>query len=387
MDDDFLNRQPPEIRDLLLSEGFFPEQLVRRRARANGEGTIRQRGRTYEGRITLGMGADGKQIRQSVYGKTRKECFDKMIEAKQAYKEKGLPDYREVPILSDWIETWITEYKRDKAVSTLNRYRNIIAKIHTSAIAGKKLSDILPIELQQFVNTISSHEMAKKTIGMLRDVFTTAADNGLITKNPAASLRNTIATPKPKFDDTDKAFTPEEEQRFMDAVRNNPYRLLYCLCLYGGLRRAEACAMTWESIDLNKRVMHVKEAATRSDKNGYEIGKTKTAKSVRTVPLSGKLYEILSAAPSRDSKYIFERNGKMLNPDILTTDFRNIMQSLGLNHTLHQLRHTFATQCFEKGINVKVVQAWMGHEKADMTLNTYTHASAQMFADAVEKLW
>ena len=43
MDDDFLNRQPPEIRELLLSEGFFPEQLVRRRARANGEGTIRQR--------------------------------------------------------------------------------------------------------------------------------------------------------------------------------------------------------------------------------------------------------------------------------------------------------------------------------------------------------
>ena len=145
--------------------------------------------------------------------------------------------------------------------------------------------------------------------------------------------------------------------------------------------------MTWESIDMDKRAMRVKEAATRSDKTGYEIGKTKTAKSVRTVPLSGKLYEILSAVPSRESKYIFERNGKMLNPDILTTDFRNIMQSLGLNHTLHQLRHTFATRCFEKGINVKVVQAWMGHEKADMTLDTYTHASAQMFADAVEKLW
>ena len=43
--------------------------------------------------------------------------------------------------------------------------------------------------------------------------------------------------------------------------------------------------------------------------------------------------------------------------------------------TIHSLRHTFATRCNENGVPPKVLQKWLGHAKADMTMNVYTHCN------------
>ena len=39
----------------------------------------------------------------------------------------------------------------------------------------------------------------------------------------------------------------------------------------------------------------------------------------------------------------------------------------------HALRHTFATRCFEAGIDPKVIQGYLGHYSISITLDTYTH--------------
>jgi integrase len=39
----------------------------------------------------------------------------------------------------------------------------------------------------------------------------------------------------------------------------------------------------------------------------------------------------------------------------------------------HTFRHTCASRLFERGLNVKQVQAWLGHHKASFTLDTYVH--------------
>ena len=52
----------------------------------------------------------------------------------------------------------------------------------------------------------------------------------------------------------------------------------------------------------------------------------------------------------------------------------------------HDLRHTFATISLQSGVNVKALSHNLGHYSAGFTLDTYTHVTAQMQADAAEKI-
>ena len=54
--------------------------------------------------------------------------------------------------------------------------------------------------------------------------------------------------------------------------------------------------------------------------------------------------------------------------------------------TPHQLRHAFATMCFEMGVSAKDAQQLLGHSKIDVMLDTYTHIRAKRREDVTEKL-
>ena len=52
----------------------------------------------------------------------------------------------------------------------------------------------------------------------------------------------------------------------------------------------------------------------------------------------------------------------------------------------HDLRHTFATLSLKSGVDVKTLSGALGHYSAGFTLNTYTHATAQMRQDAADTI-
>ncbi len=55
------------------------------------------------------------------------------------------------------------------------------------------------------------------------------------------------------------------------------------------------------------------------------------------------------------------------------------------NHHVHDLRHTFATRCYEKGIPDKVYKNWLGHQSLDMS-NHYTHILTDFESEQAKKL-
>ena len=52
----------------------------------------------------------------------------------------------------------------------------------------------------------------------------------------------------------------------------------------------------------------------------------------------------------------------------------------------HVLRHTFATRCFEAGIEAKVVQGFLGHYSIAITLDLYTHVTNDKAKTEMDKL-
>ena len=76
-----------------------------------------------------------------------------------------------------------------------------------------------------------------------------------------------------------------------------------------------------------------------------------------------------------------------MSPDSVLHMLHRVLKRAGLPKVrFHDLRHTFATLALKSGVDVKTVSSMLGHYSAGFTLNTYTHATAQMKQDAADAI-
>ena len=76
-----------------------------------------------------------------------------------------------------------------------------------------------------------------------------------------------------------------------------------------------------------------------------------------------------------------------MSPDSVLHMLQRVLKRAGLPRIrFHDLRHTFATMALQNGVDVKTVSSMLGHYSAGFTLDTYTHATAQMKQDAADTI-
>ena len=76
-----------------------------------------------------------------------------------------------------------------------------------------------------------------------------------------------------------------------------------------------------------------------------------------------------------------------MSPDSVLHMLQRVLKRAGLPRIrFHDLRHTFATLSLKSGVDVKTLSGVLGHYSAGFTLNTYTHATAQMKQDAADTI-
>jgi integrase len=64
----------------------------------------------------------------------------------------------------------------------------------------------------------------------------------------------------------------------------------------------------------------------------------------------------------------------------------SVADSFVKSFTPHQLRHTFASNCYLAGIDVQTCMEWMGHSNIQTTLGIYTHLSKKHKKQITNKL-
>ena len=79
-----------------------------------------------------------------------------------------------------------------------------------------------------------------------------------------------------------------------------------------------------------------------------------------------------------------KENGQFSSTDSFKYAARVIHYDLGIKFNFHSLRHTHATKLIESGVSVKAVQARLGHQNIETTLQTYVHNTEMMEQDAVD---
>jgi len=144
-------------------------------------------------------------------------------------------------------------------------------------------------------------------------------------------------------------FSHEQQQAIEDVIDDDAFRLFFIWSIETGLRPSESLGLTAEMIRRDPIVGPV-----------IDVIKTKNGEP-RTIPLTSKALEALETVGEwrRFTSYRITREWARL---------RRKAPALLKDFVFYHCRHTCATRLMSKGINVKVVQHWMGHKDIHMTL-------------------
>jgi integrase len=189
---------------------------------------------------------------------------------------------------------------------------------------------------------------------------------GELETNPCAS----VSLPKGLPKTTRRAASKEDEEK----VRNDAGAWLFnVIALNTGLRKGEILALQWSDIDLDEDLIYVTKSVAH-DGDRPVIDRPKTDAAIRIVPIVPDLKERLLKEPDRSpERFVISDDGNspLTNRRYQTLSTREKKRA-GTTFTAHRLRHSFATNAFEVGLDAKSIQEVIGHKQISTTLNTYT---------------
>lgn len=115
---------------------------------------------------------------------------------------------------------------------------------------------------------------------------------------------------------------------------------------------------------------------------------TKSAAGMRTAPLLAPLKRILEQSDHRTG-YVFSSKDDGSEPYAKGTfdySFFKYRKQYGIKYGIHQLRHEYATFCYDACLNTKEAQKLLGHSKESVTRDIYTHIRESRQQEAIIKL-
>jgi len=172
--------------------------------------------------------------------------------------------------------------------------------------------------------------------------------------------------------------SPDETKRLLAAAQNLKVRVLLSLGYGCGLRAGEVVRLKVKHIDSAQKIIRIEQSKGRKDRN---------------VMLSAEMLDLLrqwwkvrrgfDATIPLQERWLFpgRRPGKPMTTRQLNRLFHEAADAAGIRKgvTLHALRHSFATHLLERGTDIRVIQALLGHDKLDTTAR-YTRVATGMIA-------
>ena len=172
--------------------------------------------------------------------------------------------------------------------------------------------------------------------------------------------------------------SPDETRRLLAVATSLKARMLLSLSYGCGLRAGEVVRLKVKHIDSAQKIIRIEQSKGRKD---------------RHVMLSPETLDLLqqwwkarrgfdTTTPVQE-RWLFpgRRPGKPMTTRQLSRLFHEAADAAGIKKsvTLHALRHSFATHLLERGTDIRIIQALLGHDKLDTTAR-YTRVATGMIA-------
>ena len=386
--------------------------------RKNGEGSYGEK--TIKGvKYKYYRDVDGKYI----YSRTQKELTEKIKKKREKQKEEDILNSNPNGKLTigEYADSWLKSKRTTIKPKTYDGYEfNIsIIKSPDFMFGSMQIVKIQKKQVQDFLDEMAgkyARNTIIKTRTLLNQIFDEAVENNIILKNPVTKTKVPLEENVKKNTREIIFLEKDDIEKFKkEALAVNGDGLhkpigkhgtpMYGVCgkmavfiLNTGLRAGEAIDLRWENVNLDKKIINVKKAATyiknrnaeSNKKYTLESGTPKSIKSIRTVPLSDEAIDIIKSCENNHSEFVFAtRNGTRVLHSNLDKTINRILQRANCNvqHCgAHALRHTFASQLLANDVEISIVSKLLGHSKISTTYDKYIHVLKNKDVDAINTI-
>lgn len=336
------------------------------------------------------------------YGKTKKEALEKYEKylAEQQLGDKAKKCVGEV--IDQWVETVFLQ--DDLAEGTkINYYSAYKNHFRDKTIAGKLITEITPLDMQQFYNEnqdVIAYSSMQSLNKFLKRFFQYCDLNGY-----CRNIMQSVTVPAKKkidvedFDTEISVWEDDDLKKVIDHLEGSTKRLFVVLAVNTGARLAELLALTYDDIKDNLLYINKQLREESIDgKIGFHLDDTKTASSIRVIPLTDKvmdevrkhtvLHKEEMLQNNYRTNYIFTTStGKFYYRRTLQQFFERLYRRIEVPyHKIHDFRHTFGTNLSRAEVPIEETSKLMGHSSIEVTSKYYINVDVQRKLKAVEKI-
>ena len=381
-------------------------------------GHIRQRSPGHWA-IILDIHKDGQRKRKwHAFKGTKREAQAECARLITAMKEGAYVEANKLTVGQYLIER-LAQWETSKKIGhkTAERYRELINNQIIPHLGGKQLQKLRAIDVEAWHNALIAGGrkdgrggVSARTIGHAHRILSKALKEAvrfdLVTRNVA------LAEKPPKVAGEDEVQIVEQ-RRLEELLTKLRGRVIYpkvILSLFAGLRRGELLALRWQHVDLDCKILKVREALEETKAHGVEVKAPKSKAGKRDVTLPDIVVDALreyrrsqlevrmrlglGKVPDEDDRLFPTLEGSLPSPRAFSAEWADVAASIGMpDITFHALRHTHASQLIDAGVDVVTIAKRLGHSGPNITLKVYAHLfrdsddkAAQAINDALAKL-
>jgi integrase len=309
--------------------------------------------------------------------------------------------------LLDRLQQWETSKKIGR--KTAERYGELACNQIIPHLGNKQLQKLKAIDIERWHNTLlatgrkdGAGGISARTIGhahmVLSKALKEAARFDLVVKNVASTEKPPNVNRKGEVE----IVAEHRLKELLGKLRNRAVYPRVILALFTGLRRGELLALRWRHINLDRKILEVREALEETKAHGVQVKAPKSRAGRRDITLPDVVVETLSEhrkaqlelrlrlgqGKLSDGDLLFPKpGGTLTSPRTFSAEWADIAASVGMPEvTWHALRHTHASQLIDAGVDVVTIAKRLGHSSPNITLSVYAHLFRDNDAKAAQAI-
>lgn len=295
--------------------------------------------------------------------------------------------------LKDYIRTWLETFKLNSIKSaSYDRLLTSLAALEGFGIARIPIKDITFFDIQSYINELVDRGYALTTIKKQTRIVTAplkqAAAMRVLPADPCCGIIFPSQHRVKKKPKKVIAYTPDEQKKLRKVIDGSEKCGYWCvaLMLETGLRAGEALALDWTCVDIPRRRLKVTATVVNlaNKKQSYVQDSPKSVSSIRTIPLTDRSVDILLKLKENPGKWVFQSGDSHLSYEALRYQTKILCREAKIPYYgEHVFRHTFATNCYYRGVDIKILSKLLGHSDTSVTYNVYIN----LYGDAFDEMY